>query len=138
MSENAGITVTAAIIIEDGRVLIAQRPPGGRHAGEWEFPGGKVEPGETPEQCLARELAEELGVAVEVGRAAGRVRHSYPDLVVDLLAYEATITAGTLEDIECSAHAWVRPSQLEGYDLLPPDLVLAREIFGLQEEPIGE
>jgi len=129
MSEEPGMTVTAAIIIEDGRVLIAQRPPGGRHAGEWEFPGGKVEPGETPEQCLARELAEELGVTVEVGKAMGRVRHSYPDLVIDLLAFQAAITSGTLEDIECSAHVWALPEELRDYDLLPPDRVLAAEIF---------
>jgi mutator protein MutT len=133
MSEEPGMTVTAAIIIEDGRVLISERPPGGRHAGEWEFPGGKVEPGETPEQCLARELAEELGVTVEVGKAVGRVRHSYPDLVIDLLAYEAAITMGTLEDIECSAHMWALPSELEEYDLLPPDRRLARDIFGIRE-----
>ena len=129
MSDEVGMTVTAAIIIEDGRVLVAQRPPGGRHPGEWEFPGGKVEPGETPEQCLARELSEELGVTVEVGKAMSSVRHSYPDLVIDLLAYEATITGGALQDIECSAHAWARPGELVDYDLLPPDRVLAAEIF---------
>ena len=107
MSEEPGMTVTAAIIIEDGRVLISE--------------------------CLARELAEELGVTVEVGKAVGRVRHSYPDLVIDLLAYEAAITMGTLEDIECSAHMWALPSELEEYDLLPPDRRLARDIFGIRE-----
>jgi len=123
--------VTAAIIVRDGRVLIAQRPLGGRHPGEWEFPGGKIESGESPQQCLARELDEELGVTVKVGEHLASVRYSYPDLELDLLAFSAEITGGTVRDIECSAHAWVDPRTLESCDLLPPDRVLAHEIFGV-------
>jgi 8-oxo-dGTP diphosphatase len=132
MNVDEALAVTAAIIERDGRVLIAQRPPEARHAGEWEFPGGKVEEGETPEQCLARELDEELGVTVEVGRLLAEVFHDYPDLRVRLIALEAVITQGTPADIECSAHAWVRPNELGSYELLPPDRVLARALFGLQ------
>ena len=128
MSQEEVIKVTAAVIIEDGRVLIAQRPPGGRHHGAWEFPGGKVEPGESPEECLARELAEELGVAVAVGERLTEVRHAYPDLLIVLAAFACEITAGEPRDIHCSAHAWVSPAELLEYDLLPPDLEIAHTL----------
>jgi mutator protein MutT len=115
------VTVTAAVIVDAGRVLIARRPPGGRHPGTWEFPGGKVEPGETPEECLAREMLEEMAVSVSVGRKLSEVRHSYDDLTIDLLAYECFITEGTLADIGCDAHAWVEPGSLGERDLLEAD-----------------
>ncbi|MBU4240664.1 MAG: NUDIX domain-containing protein, partial [Actinobacteria bacterium] len=78
--------VTAAIIERDGVVLIARRPPSGRHPGSWEFPGGKVEPGESPRECLAREMEEEVEIAVVVGEELATVRHTYHDLAIDLLA----------------------------------------------------
>lgn len=125
------ILVTAGIIVdpEDGRVLIAQRPAGGRHPGSWEFPGGKVEPGETLQECLARELAEEVGIEARVGVEMARVRYSYPDLAIELIAFSAEIVSGTLSDLHCRNHRWVTRSELPGYDLLPPDRVLEREIF---------
>jgi mutator protein MutT len=129
--EHDPVTVTAAIIIDSGRVLVAQRPPSGRHPGAWEFPGGKVEPGETPAQCLAREMLEEMDVTVRVGRMLAEVRHSYADMTIDLLAFACAITMGTLSDIGCSSHQWVLPVSLRQLDLLPPDRQLAAEIFGL-------
>lgn len=116
--------VTAAIIIEGGRVLIARRPPGGRHPGAWEFPGGKVEPGETPEVCLARELDEELGIIVKVGEKLAEIRHVYPDRAIDLQAFECTIESGRPRDLACSEHAWVKSGDLGAYDLLPADVKL--------------
>jgi 8-oxo-dGTP diphosphatase len=132
MSNDPAITVTAAIIVEHGQVLIAQRPPGGRHPGEWEFPGGKIEPGETPEQCLARELDEELAVKVRVGKRLAQVDYAYPDIVIRLIAFECEITGGTLSDVECSAHTFIAPERMAEYEILPPDRVLAREVFGVQ------
>ncbi len=123
------IEVTAAIIELDGLVLIAQRLPAGRHPGSWEFPGGKIEPGETPEQCLAREMAEEMGVGIEVGELLARARHAYPDIMVELLAFRCSIVAGGPEDLGCAAHRWVRPGALASFDLLPPDVLLALAIF---------
>jgi 8-oxo-dGTP diphosphatase len=130
MDNRDAIEVTAAIIVEDGRVLIARRPPGGRHPGAWEFPGGKVETGETHAECLARELLEELGIIVEVGEKLAMVRHEYPDLTIDLLAFNCTISRGRPRDLACSEHAWVCPEELSGYDLLPPDRRLAEILRG--------
>ncbi len=123
--------MTAAIIRRGGRVLIARRPPGGRHPGRWEFPGGKVEPGESLEECVLRELEEELGVRARVLGRLAEAGHSYPDMEVELVALECEIIGGTPADIECAAHAWVRPEELPAYDLLAPDRVLARKIFGV-------
>lgn len=125
MRSTTPTAVTAAVIIESGRVLLAQRPLSGRHPGAWEFPGGKVEQGETPEQCLARELREELGVEVQIERPFPAVRHSYPDLDIELLAFECRLTGGRPRDMGCRAHAWVEPERLEEYDLLPPDRRIA-------------
>jgi mutator protein MutT len=123
------IQVTAAIMVRGSLVLVAQRPPGGRHPGAWEFPGGKVEPGESPEQCLAREIAEELEVAVEVGDKLAQVTHSYPDLDIELMAFECAIKSGEPADVGCSAHVWVHPRDLGDYDLLPPDRELVAAIW---------
>lgn len=123
------IQVTAAIIEREGKVLIARRPAGGRHPGSWEFPGGKVEPGESPRECLAREMAEEMVVAVEVAEELARVRHAYPDITIDLIAYRCEIRGGDLADIGCDAHAWVEPGSLGDYDLLPADRDLVELLF---------
>ncbi len=132
MERTGTVQVTAAVIIEEGRVLVTQRPPGGRHPGAWEFPGGKVEAGETPQECLARELAEELSIAVEVGDMLAVVGHEYPDLAIDLIAFRCRITGGVPADVGCSSHEWVTTDELDGYDLLPPDRELARLLDRLQ------
>ena len=80
------LTVVAGIIERDGLILIAQRKPGDRLAHQWEFPGGKVEPGETPEQALVRELREEFAVETEVGAYVGRSVFAYEHVTVELLA----------------------------------------------------
>ena len=127
------IQVTAAIIERDGMVLVARRPPGGRHPGSWEFPGGKVEPGESTRECLAREIKEEMGIAVVVGEELARVRHAYPDLAIDLLAFRCVIAEGEPADIGCDIHAWVEPGSLGEYDLLPPDRELVSMLFPLKD-----
>lgn len=132
MNKDLPITVTAAIIVRGGRVLITRRPPNGRHPGSWEFPGGKVEPGEELRACLERELDEELAVGAAAGDLLAQAHHAYPDLTIDLLAFECSITAGEPADIGCDSHRWVLPAELSHYDLLPPDRALAREIFGVE------
>jgi 8-oxo-dGTP diphosphatase len=88
---NRRVLVVAALIARRGEVLVARRKPAGERAGLWEFPGGKVEPGEGERAALARELREELGVRVQVGELYARLEHIYPDLQVELALYRARL-----------------------------------------------
>ena len=88
---NRRVLVVAALIERGGEVLVARRKEEGERAGLWEFPGGKVEPGEGERAALARELREELGVRVQVGELYARLEHIYPDLQVELALYRATL-----------------------------------------------
>jgi mutator protein MutT len=116
------VRVTAAVIRDEEKLLIAQRlEVDERHPLAWELPGGKIEEGETPEECLAREMLEEMGVEVEVGEMILTARYDYPDLPVELLVFECTMLEGELRDLGCAAHAWVTLEETDGYNLLPPD-----------------
>jgi mutator protein MutT len=126
------LDVTAAIWIEAGRVLIARRPPGVSQAGLWEFPGGKVRPGETPEACLAREIEEELGVRVEVEGFFSESVHAYAERTIRLLAYRVRSTGGSPVAREHAELRWVNPRELGRYPFCPADLPLVRR---LQEAP---
>lgn len=129
MEHDTQIIVTAAIIERDGLYLIAERTARGRHPGTWEFPGGKLEPEETLEQCMAREMAEEMSVRVQVGEKFAEVEYTYSDLAVKLVAFRCSIIEGEPRDIGCEAHAWVLPEELSRYDLLPPDRQLADKLL---------
>lgn len=122
------IDVAAGLVFEGGRLLITQRPPGGHLAGLWEFPGGKLEPGETWEAALVRELQEELGVRVVVGREFCRVQHAYPHREVRLRFYVCRIDSGTPSPIGCSALAWVAPDGLAGYEFPEADRQLLEQL----------
>ena len=122
------LVAAVALTDRDGRVLIAQRPPGKDMAGLWEFPGGKVEPGETPEDALAREVREELGCDIEIDRIDEVVFHAYPDFDLYILVYASRITAGTPRPIEVADVRWVEAPQLPALDLLPADYPLARKL----------
>jgi 8-oxo-dGTP diphosphatase len=126
------IDVTAAVWIEDGRVLIARRRPGASQAGLWEFPGGKVRPGETPEQCLAREIGEELGVRVEVEAFFGESIHAYAEMTIRLLAYRVRATGASPAPIDHAELRWVKLSALGEYAFSPADLPFVRR---LQDPP---
>lgn len=112
----AGCLLNAA-----GEVLIAQRPAGKIAAGQWEFPGGKIEPGESAAAALARELHEELGIAVQDARPLIRIRHDYVDRSVDLDTWRVTRWQGEPHGRENQACAWVRPERLSDYPLLAAD-----------------
>ncbi|HSV91777.1 MAG TPA: (deoxy)nucleoside triphosphate pyrophosphohydrolase [Desulfobacterales bacterium] len=124
------IDVTAAIWMEAGKVLIARRPPGVSQAGLWEFPGGKVQPGETPEACLVREIEEELGVRVEVEEFFAESVHAYADKLIRLLAYRVRAAGGTLSANDHDELRWVEPRELENYAFCPADLPLVRRLQG--------
>jgi 8-oxo-dGTP diphosphatase len=108
------IEVAAAVVWRDGRLLMTQRPPGGPVGLQWEFPGGKVECGETPEQALVREIEEELGVASEAHEVMARERHDYAHgTLVELVFIRATL--GSLEfrpSPEVNAVTWWRPEEI--------------------------
>ena len=116
------IHVVAAVLEDErGRVLIAQRPPGKSLAGAWEFPGGKLKPGEGRVEGLARELHEELGIELEHARPLIRFRHRYPELEVELDAWRVTRWQGEPQGLEGQAIDWQPPAALLDYGLLPAD-----------------
>lgn len=120
------LVVAAALIDADGRVLVQQRPPGGSMAGLWEFPGGKLEPGETPEAALIRELEEELGIRTHASCLAPATFASEPlgDKHLLLLLYVCRKWEGVVQARHATALQWVRPAQMYGLDMPPADLPL--------------
>lgn len=117
------LVAAAALIDADGRVLICQRPEGKQLAGLWEFPGGKVEAGETPEACLVRELQEELGIAVSHACLAPFVfaSHEYEGFHLLMPLYLVRRWAGRVVAHEHQATAWVKPNRLGDYPMPPAD-----------------
>ena len=113
--------IVGALADAQGRVLIAQRPRGRHMAGRWEFPGGKLAPGEDSCDGLRRELAEELGVIVREARPLIRLRHDYPDRRVLLEVWQVTAYDGEPKSLESQALAWARPDELPAHDLLEAD-----------------
>jgi 8-oxo-dGTP diphosphatase len=113
--------VSAAILRREGKILICRRPAGGSCPLLWEFPGGKREPGETPEQCLKRECAEELGITVRPLRLFDEARYRYPSREVHLLFFEAEILYGRPERRVHGEMLWAAPEALGAYPFCPAD-----------------
>jgi 8-oxo-dGTP diphosphatase len=120
------LVAAAALVDADGRVLICKRPQGKSLAGLWEFPGGKVEPGETPEACLIRELEEELGVVVANACLAPFVfaSHDYESFHLLMPLYLCRRWSGVITAREHEALAWVKPNRLGDYPMPPADAPL--------------
>jgi 8-oxo-dGTP diphosphatase len=127
------LVAACALVDADGRVLIAQRPVGKPMAGLWEFPGGKVEDGEQPEQSLIRELKEELGVAVSEDCLAplAFASHAYPDFHLLMPLYVCRRWEGTVTATEGQQLAWVRPNRLRDYEMPPADVPLISHLMAL-------
>ncbi|HWU23973.1 MAG TPA: (deoxy)nucleoside triphosphate pyrophosphohydrolase [Nocardioides sp.] len=115
------ITVVGAVIVSDGAVLCARRGMGAL-AGMWEFPGGKIEPGESPHEALVREIEEELGCTVTVGELVTTTTHVYDAGVLTLTTYYCELVSGTPELTEHSELAWLAPADLGRLDWAPADL----------------
>ena len=115
------IQVVAAVILRGEEVLVTRRPRGGHMAGKWEFPGGKIEEGETPQEALRREIREELGCRVIVGRRILRVAYRYPGKQVRLDFHACRILDGEPRGIEGQRVRWVRRSELRKLDFPPAD-----------------
>jgi 8-oxo-dGTP diphosphatase len=116
------IEVTAGILTDGERILVCQRRAGESFGLKWEFPGGKVEPGETPEVCLARELREELAIEAVVGPEVYRTNHAYPNgFAVRLLFFRVLRYQGTPRNLAFERMVWVPPRDLSTYDFLEAD-----------------
>jgi len=126
------VVVAAAVIIERSRVLLTQRKAGTHLAGAWEFPGGKVEPGEDPREALRRELAEELGIDATAGEIVDVTFHRYQDAgkAVLLLFFEATRDAGSPEPraLDVAAYYWAAASELDPAHFPPADVAVLKKV----------
>jgi 8-oxo-dGTP diphosphatase len=116
--------VVAAALMRSGefpQLLIAQRPAGKWQAGRWEFPGGKIEPGESPREALARELREELGVEIQIAQPLGQFTYAYPDRSVEIDLWLVTQYLGEPQGLDDQALRWVSLDEIAGCDLLEAD-----------------
>jgi 8-oxo-dGTP diphosphatase len=127
------LLVVAALVRQEGRILLSQRRPDQSLPLCWEFPGGKVEPGEPPEAALRREIHEELGCEVRVGRVFEVVFHAYERFDLYMLVYEAEIVAGAPSARQVAAVAWVPAREIPTMKLPPADYPLAQRLAA--EEP---
>lgn len=121
------IEVVAAIIKDQDKILATQRGYG-EFKGRWEFPGGKVEAGETKEEALKREIREELGVEIEIDRFVYTVDYDYPHFHLTMHCYLSQVTAGKIELLEHQAGAWLGASDLDSVDWLEADIGVVGEL----------
>lgn len=124
------INVVAAVIMKEGRVFATQRGYGEFKDG-WEFPGGKVEAGESPEEALCREIREELEVEVNVGDLIDTIEYDYPAFHLSMKCYACTIAGGSPHLLEHEAARWLSADQLDSVAWLPADITLIPKIPGL-------
>lgn len=115
------IKVAAAIIIKNNKILVAKRRDNQYFKNKWEFPGGKIEKGETPEECLQREVKEEFDITVRIDSFFMESKFQYPHMKIHLLTYLAYIQSGTLQANEHEEYQWVSTSELDDFDFLEAD-----------------
>ena len=122
------VEVSAALIFEGGKLLITQRHASAPLGGLWEFPGGKREPHETFEQCLIREIREELGVEISVGELFEEIAHDYPEKSVHLEFFICTLLSGEPQPLECAAVKWIVKSELAAHEFPAADAQLLEKL----------
>jgi mutator protein MutT len=124
------ITVVAALIHDEGKLLVCQRKHGTSFAMMWEFPGGKVKPGETLEQALVRELEEELGAKATIGSEVYRVQHRYAELSepIELIFFHAELSPKSVRNLVFEQIGWIRASELPSMNFLPADRELIEKL----------
>ena len=130
MTSTAHFHVTCAIIERDGLVLAARRSAVMSMPLKWEFPGGKIDPGESPEACLRRELVEEMGIRVRIGKSLPTSTHHYPTITVTLYPFICTIDSGEIVLHEHDAIAWLPADELHALDWAEADLPVLRGYLG--------
>jgi len=129
----AHLEVSAALLFHGGKLLITQRLTGTHLAGLWEFPGGKREPGETFEQCLQRELREEIGIESSVHELIEEIVHEYPERTVHLKFFRCELTSGEARPIHCAALAWISRDELSNYPFPAADARLLERLRATDE-----
>lgn len=125
------IIVAAAVLRHEGRVLLTRRRKDQHLAGMWEFPGGKLEPGEAPEETVARECLEECGIHVQVLDILEVTFHAYDERDVLLLFYDCRLVSGEVQHIEVADHVWCTPDELDDYPLPPADKPVVTKVKAL-------
>ena len=125
------VVVTAGIIERDGKILIAQRKKGSRLEYKWELPGGKLEEGETPEECLVRELHEEFGVETRVKSFFGESKYTYSHISIEMQAYKVEYLGGEFKLNSHEQIKWVSPSEMQLYDFAEADKPIVKKIIEL-------
>lgn len=122
------IDVAAALVFREGKLLITQRHPDAHLGGLWEFPGGKRESGETFQECLARELREELGIEIAIGDLVESVTHAYPEKTVHLRFFQCRWLRHEPRLLDCSAFKWVTPAELQDHQFPAADARLLKRL----------
>lgn len=128
------IRVVGAMIERNGRYFITQRPPTSSLPLLWEFPGGRVEPGETDEEALQRELREEMGIEVEVGQRTMHLEHAYPEYDIDFRVYRCRLLTPeeAIRHIRIHDHRWVLPGELDAYEFPAADQKTLERLLNIQ------
>jgi 8-oxo-dGTP diphosphatase len=132
------IDVAAAVMMKDGLIMVARRAQGEHLEQKWEFPGGKIKPGETPKECLQRELKEEFDIIAKVGKFTGESLFHYPDKSIRLLAYEVVWQGGDLILRVHDKIDWVNPDTLLKKDMAAADIVIAQTLYTQSRENTSE
>lgn len=122
------IEVSAALIFRDGQLLITQRHANSHLGGRWEFPGGKREAGESFEQCLVREIHEELGVEIAVGQLFDEISHDYPEKSVHLKFFLCKLLSGEPQPLDCAAVKWIQKAGLDAHEFPAADAQLLEKL----------
>ena len=120
--------VTAAAMVKNGKILIAQRQAGSHMEYKWEFPGGKLEPDETPEECIVREIKEELDMDIEVKDIYKVVKFKYEEKDILLLCYLCRVLKGEGKTLECNDFRWVGREELADFEFVPADVAVVEKL----------
>ena len=126
--------VVAALIWDENKFMICQRPENKARGMLWEFVGGKVEPGETKEQALIRECQEELAITLCVGEIFMDVTHEYPDITVHLTLFNATIVEGIPQKLEHNDIRWINVEEIPQYEFCPADEAILRRLYATKKQ----
>lgn len=125
--------VTCAIIIDEDKILAALRSRQMSQSWKWEFPGGKIDEGETPEDCIKREIREELAVEISIDQRLTAITHAYPDKTIELIPFTCRITGGKLNAVEHEKVCWYLPDQLKSLNWADADAIVVEEFLRREE-----